>query len=606
MSFILKPTIQKFNEKPIYGFDIETYDDNRKFLLANIYGENFKQTFFNKQNVIDALKSGYFNGSIIVASNLTFDFFGLLFGNDEIKNFKFLFRGSDLIFARTYNRKIGLSSKSNGHKNAITFLDTLNYARLSVAKLGKLINIPKLETPTFIGKKPKNKTQMNQMIRYNMRDSEISFKGLKFLYDSFEDIGATAKLTIASTAMSLFKNKYLKHNYYRHDKKLLIEQFKGYYGGRTEAFARGKFKNYKYFDLNSLYPSVMLKHKYPDPNSLRICHFNDDFHIREYEGLSDITIFCPEMEYPLLPYRTKDKLLFPTGKFRGYHTHAEIRKAVELGYKILKVHRTLYFKKTCEPFKEFVADMYAKRLKLKSQKSSMEYVVKILMNSLYGKFAESFIGKENLVPFNHSADELHKMDFFEIIGDYLRIKQDRFPAVHCIPIWSIYVTSYARLRLYEYIRVSHPLYCDTDSIITRKTFKDSKELGDMKLEFIIKEGIIVKPKFYAFTGINNCDTIKIKGIGTKIVMRDFVRLVKGELRSISYTKFCKVREALRRGYVPNEIIAISKHLQLNDNKRLWDEEFNPSDLQFSKALNIQKHNILEPGILKVKSRSVIK
>ncbi len=44
---------------------------------------------------------------------------------------------------------------------------------------------------------------------YNLKDSEISYKFMRFLFDSFEELGASPKMTIASTSMSLFKNKFL-------------------------------------------------------------------------------------------------------------------------------------------------------------------------------------------------------------------------------------------------------------------------------------------------------------------------------------------------------------------------------------------------------------
>ena len=46
LNFILSPTNQRNFTKKIYGFDIETYDNNKKFYCATIYGENTSKTLW--------------------------------------------------------------------------------------------------------------------------------------------------------------------------------------------------------------------------------------------------------------------------------------------------------------------------------------------------------------------------------------------------------------------------------------------------------------------------------------------------------------------------------------------------------------------------------
>ena len=93
-----------------------------------------------------------------------------------------------------------------------------------------------------------------------------------------------------------------------------------------------------YYDYNSLYPSVMLN-SYPDPNTLNVTYKNETSYIESFDGISEVEIYSPKVKYPLLPYRTEDKLLFPYGTFRGYYTHIELREAMLLGYVIKKVFR---------------------------------------------------------------------------------------------------------------------------------------------------------------------------------------------------------------------------------------------------------------------------
>jgi len=543
--------------------------------MASLVADDWKEVFYSKKALTSFLLSGKCNNSIIVATNLSFDFFGSI----KPEGFGFLFRGSSLLSARTYIYNNCFNRKSNGHKNRIEFVDTMNYIQASVEKLGKILKIPKLKKPGFLGKLPKNKAERDEILKYNLRDSLVSKEALKMLYKSFEKLGATPKLTIASTSMSLFKNKYLKDVYHRMPEPIIRTLFKGYYGGRTEAFSRGEFSNYFYYDFNSLYPDCMLN-ELPDPNTWRECHEDSLHYINYYSGMSDVIINVPKsMDIPPLPLRFNKKLIFPTGRFRGYYTHLEINECLKHGIIVEKVYHTIYFLKTCKPFEGFVTDLYTQRFKQKSK--AMEKVIKMLLTNLYGKFAQKYEGRDNLINMNdYTAEELNKFPYLEPMnGCFARIQEYTPPAVFCIPIWSAYITAYGRLKLWGVLKESCPLYCDTDSIITKKEYVDSMKLGELKREHFIKKGFIVKPKFYAFE-----DHIRVKGVGKKMVLKDFWQLIIE--KKISYTKFIKLRESIRRKMTVNEVIKVTKKFNLEDNKRNWEEPFNHS-MQFSTPLNVQ-------------------
>lgn len=585
----LTPTSQKNFNNNIYGLDIETYNKNKSFYCGTVYKDNINYwVFTRKRKLIDFLKTKRFENSIIATTNLGFDFNGVFYNEPEFKDFRLIMRGSQLIVAKAhiYNKRFNQVSNKVGSKRSrsISFIDTLNYALLSVDKMGELLNIPKLDKPVSLGRRPNNYFEKDQLIKYNIRDSEISKRALLFLYNSFYELGASCKPTIASTSMSLFRNNYLDDKYFVSDTQTLLEEFKAYYGGRTEAFGRGLIKNYNYYDFNSLYPSVMIN-EYPNPNSLNITYNNSDKYIFAYEGVSFVELHCPFMEYPLLPLRTKDKLLFPIGSFTGWYSHLELRKSFELGYVLKQVHKTIYFKETCFPFVDFVNDLY--NLRLKNKNNPMGFVVKILMNSLYGKFGQKFENVENLLT-NPTYDELIKYPFFERIGECFRVKKPLdSPRSFCFPIWALYTTAYARLKLHEFILRCNPVYVDTDSLMTTKELISSNKLGKLKLEMKIKKGIVVKPKFYMLFPMNRKEYIKVKGVGMKLKSDDFMNLLA--TNKITYNKFMKLKESIRRGFIPNEIQKITKTLSLEDDKRKWFNKFNPDDFEMSKPIDTLKY-----------------
>lgn len=576
----LTPTRQRQSHKKIIGFDIETYNDNKNFYCATLFGENINKTFIKKEHLINFFKTNYFQNTYVVATNLGFDFFGTFFGKKDMDNFKFIFRGSDLLSAVVYVKNGKFYRKKPGNtRGQLCFIDTLNFAKLSVEKMGNILNLPKLKKPKALGKWPASEAEKTELISYNIRDAEISYNFMKFLYKSFFKIGASHKITIASTSMSLYRNKYLNNVYFLHPVKILSDIFKGYYGGRVEAFKRGEIRNYNYYDFNSLYPSVMLN-EFPNPNTLREANKFNIALIRNYEGMSNVIVSCPDMAYPLLPYRSDNKLLFPVGMFRGWYTHIELRKALKMGYSIIKHFKTYYYEKCCYPFRDFVFDMYDKRLLYKEKNSSMEYIIKILMNSLYGKFGQKFTDRDEWKPFPETLEELDKYENFERVGNMIRIKHSYTnPKGFCIPIWASYVTAYGRLKLYDELEYKNVIYCDTDSIITKDDIGTNTEIGKLKKEMSIKMGVIVKPKFYGFVDNKNNEYVKIKGLGIKLTYDEFLAFLENP--SKTYVKFAKFKESLRRHLQPNQSFDITKNLSLEDDKRIWPYNFSIRTLQNS-------------------------
>ena len=391
--------------------------------------------------------------------------------------------------------------------------------------------------------------------------------------------------------MSLYKNKYLNKSHWRQPVWLLEEQLQGYYGGRCEAFKRGWFgkgsDNVKYYlgDVNSLYPSVMMQ-EFPNPSTYKISTDNTMKYIENFDGMSHVEISCPFMDYPLLPYRHGAKLMFPIGTWAGWYVNAELRKAVQLGYTIKAVRKSIYYTENYYPFADYVKDLYDQRLMYQAEGSPMELVTKLLLNALYGKFAQKW--KDRVEWQHHSAvtfKQIQDAETCDRVGDYFALNRAYSePAAFTIPIWAAHVTAYGRMALYDYIQQTQPLYCDTDSVITSKPFESSKVLGKLKLVMPIDSGIIVRPKFYALH-TEDKDYVKVKGLGTRIVWSEFANLlIEGKTK---YDRFLRFRESQRRGLQPNEIIQQPKQFNLDDDKRDWlGNNFIPGCFHHSKPLEM--------------------
>lgn len=593
MGRLRKTTFKKF-ERKVFGFDIETAGDKNVFILSAVWTEGFTHTHLTKQEFIDDMRRGLFDNSVIVATNLSFDFFGVFFGDELSDKFTYVFRGSDLISATTYHQNDNFykeTEKGQGRKR-IQFVDTLNYAKMGVEALGKLIGVPKMKSPPELGTTPDTNDKWKYLIEYNRNDAMVSQMAMMFFIRSFQALGANFKTTIASTAMSLFTNKYLNDTYFVNPREVLDDVLKGYYGGRTEAFHRGPVNDYFYYDVNSLYPAMMMK-EYPDPNSVAVWKANLRPEIFTWvAGMALVDIECPDMKYPLLPYRSK-KLYFPIGRWTAWFTHVELVEAIKAGYKIHEIKRVIAYKKMCRPFAGYVSDLYAQRLRYKTEKSPMELITKILMSSLYGKFAQKFEMRENIVK-PASKKELEELKEKSIkleplnYGFFRSVTSDE-PQNFAVPIWSAYVTAYGRLHIWRLIREHHAIYCDTDSLITKKKIPTGSGLGELKLEADIIDGIIVKPKFYFYKNrIDDREFFKAKGVHVALTFNTFVEMI--ERQKIDIVKFMKFKEVLRRNFefVPNEIVKMQKTMNLEDDKRRWPGKFSLKRHEESRPLSVKE------------------
>lgn len=574
----LKPIKRKFRTKLLWGFDVETEvnDGKHKFIMGSIVGdEGINRTFYDRKDFFKFILDNYrlFRRGYIVATNLNFDIMELVKGTKYRVLVKPLIRSSSMLCVKI--------PVNNGH-DMMTFIDSWNHFKLGVEKMGRIIGINKLNKPSFLGKKPKNNLERLELEEYNMTDSVITYKFMRFIQGTYNRLDANLKMTIASSTMDLFRRNDLKEELYQPDKPTMDMIFKAYYGGRTEIFKRGKIKNLNYYDVNSLYPSVMLE-AMPHPNFMIPTKKVTLRNINENEGVCKVRLTAPNMKIPYLPVRTEDKLIFPYGEIEGYYTFLDIREAVKRGYKIKYISEGVVYTKMFYPFKTFVKRLYRLRLFYQERNDTREKVVKVLMNSLYGKFGQKIDSKETIIHEKAlSYKDMKKAIKINKSGEYYILNS---PCEHIPsfvnPIFCAYVTSYARRKLYSFMQkvgFDHVYYCDTDSIITDKTLIHSNVLGKMKLEFNITKGVLVKPKMYMID-----DIIKFKGVHD-ISKEEFLHLINGDTKSIINKKFLKFKEAGKRHKSYNEIVPIEKFISLEDNKRLWTENFNPSELQDSEPL----------------------
>lgn len=337
------------------------------------------------------------------------------------------------------------------------------------------------------------------------------------------------------------------------DEDVYLNIKKSYTGGATDMYIPSNLDknkkplNQKFifgYDVNSLYPYIMKNFEVPVGKPT---YFEGD--IRKFEtnafGFFYCNVECPkDLKHPILQLHIKrnssvNRTISPTGTFSAWIFSPELDNAVKYGYKY-KIIKGYTFNKLCI-FRKYVETLYTMRLEY-SKDHPMNYICKLLLNSLYGRFAMNFIFESielvdhlKLAYMEANIDNVYKItnqvDFknkvlvhytqnYDELGENIKKSNVNIGIASAI-------TGYARIYMSQF--KNNPLlklfYTDTDSIYTDLTPEqinkiisgiiNEKELGKLKLEHIAKRAIFISPKCYALETVNNKVYYKIKGLNKK-------------------------------------------------------------------------------------------
>ena len=400
-------------------------------------------------------------------------------------------------------------------KNAWHFCDSYWLLRDKLANIGKAIGIRKgdsAEAKAWMSEKFgrtitdfEELTQVEKtifytelpypiLVDYNKTDCEILWKAIAQFEEEIVSLGGQLQQTIASTAMTLFRRSYLKRDIFTSERLNQICQ-ESYFASRVEVLSRNATDFWMY-DINSSFPYAMT---FPLPGNMtefRTTLPDDDRDECIY--LANVTIEVPDMRLPPLPFRLENRVFFPVGRWRSWFTSTDIRLALREGATLHKVHEVYMFEPFYD-FKQYADEIYKKRSEATSDFRRL--ILKYLLNSLYGKTAESTLKQEMLI--NPKEIDRDTMQMLQP-GVWLCEKEAQISHRH-VPIAAV-ITSIARRTLYDFMKECYtqgfePYYTDTDSIATRASLPiDEKTLGALKLEKKMEWAEFVAPKIYRGEG----------------------------------------------------------------------------------------------------------
>lgn len=254
--------------------------------------------------------------------------------------------------------------------------------------------------PDTLDKEPE---ELKQVIEYCIKDCILTKKLMDIWIDSFyKNFGF---YPTAYYSAGYISSQYLKTQLYDFTcfRKVPFTvqnlAYNSYFGGRFEITQRGRLKNIYHYDINSAYPYAMSK--LPDFNNGKWRKIDS---IEEYSKYSKNVGFykvkVDVQEKDLSPFMFRNiygQIIAPRGEFTTTITSFELEKAIKYyDFKLKRISGFTFIptKNNKSEFNKLVEGMYKARLKQTNQ--GQKYVYKVLINSLYGKFAQAKPKPKNL------------------------------------------------------------------------------------------------------------------------------------------------------------------------------------------------------------------
>ena len=337
----------------------------------------------------------------------------------------------------------------------------------------------------------------DKIAEYNASECRLLVQLMERVADRMESVGIRLAQWhgAGAVAAAIFKQHDVKRHLYKpegYDHVLAVRS--AYFGGRIQALKVGEFGHCFQYDIISAYPSVMR-----ELSSLEGCteEYTDEF-IPDYP----YAVYLVEWDIPddvpvtPFPFRNKDGTIDYPYVGSGYYWFPEVDAALRHFPEYVKIVAGYVFKVrdlSVQPF-EFINDMYVKRRELKKAGDYAQICLKLGLNSLYGKTAQS-------------------------IG-----RKDQPPPYQCY-IYAGYITSGTRAKMLDAAMqdpesviafATDGLLTTTEKDLPLETKLGNWEVGEYDTAFIIKPG------FYEITKGDE-RSVRVRGFPMKSVNWDELR-----------------------------------------------------------------------------------
>lgn len=412
-----------------------------------------------------------------------------------------------------YSIKVCFKKVGHHKSKIVEFRDSSKKIQGSVEEIAKSFKLPILKGEIdYKLHRDENYMYNDTELKYIQNDTEIIARVLKILYSQKMD-----RLTASSDTFNLYKasisKKIFDILYPKLD--LEIDNFirKSYRGGVcmvNDKYKEKLLNNVYCYDVNSMYPHKMAYSKLPygEPKYYKGKYEND---IRYDLYICHIRV-CMSVKNNYVP-TVLIKHIFSGGK--NDYIIDTCGAMVELyltnvDYEIMLKHYDIYeieyidgykFLSSTKLFVNYILPLYDKK---NNSSGAEKQTYKILLNSLYGKFASN--------PNHIRKIPILKDNAVKFINGEKEIGEPIYTAV------SSFITAYSRLQLFNAIQDNYEnfVYCDTDSVHiiggnAKNIEIDKSKLGAWDLEKIYETAKYLAQKTYFGIKKDSSKDVKIAG-----------------------------------------------------------------------------------------------
>lgn len=575
---MLSPIRRKPRQRKFIAYDLEWYPDTYQLRMLGAYDGTDYRPY---KTVPDFL-----NGELC-AENAGAWFYahaGGLYDFRFILEYLVALNRSDIRVSAIFSGSSAIIIQLRKGNKKWWFIDSYWLLRQPLRKIGEWLGFPKAsqeDGEIFYA-------DFKSLCEYNYIDCKVLWHAIDAFETTLLQLGGQLEMTVASSALGLFRRAFLRDKI-RTCPQLNETARNAYIASRVEVI-RQSCESANYYDINSSFPYAMT---FDAPGNFLKSNRRIPDDDRFY--MADCTITVPEMYLPPIPYRADShRIFFPSGTWRNWLTRTDVELLQECSGILHTVHEVWHFERFGQ-LREYAERIYELRKVSKSE--AEKQILKILLNSLYGKFGEASVkSKMWLNPPSEFFSETEGKKRFELSpGIWLVDEEINIPHAH-VPI-AAHITAVARKVLYDHMRgCSDVYYCDTDGFACNPAdnFPTSPELGALKLEKIVQKGIFAAPKLYAyevpsiyrdshgFPCFEDSDwTIKAKGFSRVRVpgsyktrpleYRDFCSLL--ENKELMIDRFVRIKEGARKNdWTPRGMVQAKAWRATAQPKRKFDAD----------------------------------
>ncbi len=464
--------------------------------------------------------------------------------------------------------------------NGKSSLDSVAEKHLNLHKQDDEVNkiYPNKQFPNKISKK-----NLKIIIKYCIEDCKLIpklvnlwldkfYASFKYYPQKFHSLGTIALDTLRTDLTEMHSFNAISYD-------IQSLAYKCYFGGRFEIFFKGYLENIHHADINSAYPYSMSLIPNMKTGSWKTIKEISELNTLKI-GLYRIKVKVNENKLcPFLYRKDNGSVMCPNGTFTTWTTSYELDVALKYyDIELINIFGYEYTEKENCQFQKLIKKWYGQRIAQKDE--GQKYIYKVLINSLYGKFAQRKPEPKNL--FN--------------------------------PVMASLITGKCRAMLLESAQNSKDdiIMFATDGVFSRKplnvNIKGKKILGRWSYDFHPKFKLVMAG-IYSFSDKENPDKLKVKTRGFSPKMRkingwneDFVikddslvfdndkayweiiNIMPNSLVQSIIHKNCKSPKDIAK------FIESVKELDLNgDHSRLWDKNIkSTNDLSNSIPINLKE------------------